>query len=224
MTENNKSRCKALLTIYDHFANWAKDFDFACEKGCATCCTQSVTMTTLEGELIYDFIMTNKPELISLLENLPENSPAPATTTNQFAAACFSEKEVEHETAWDLSPCVFLRENCCTIYPVRSFMCRSFGSRIRCEESGEAYVDPLFLTLNTIIMQCIEHLDQGRPWGNMNTILRSIANRKTNASIQNTCSELLAEPIPGFLIPPDEADKLHNQIKALLDIITNSLQ
>jgi Fe-S-cluster containining protein len=219
MTPSSLNPRKSLLAIYDHFEYWAQEFDFACEKGCATCCTQSVTMTTLEGELIHEYIMTGKPELIALLKNLPKNSPTPATTTNQFAAACFSGKDVDHVTEWNMSPCVFLQNNCCTIYQVRSFMCRSFGSRIRCRESGEAQVDPLFLTLNTVIMQCIEHLDQGRPWGNLNTILRSLTGNKITAPKINNHSKLLAEPIPRFLIPPDEADKLHNQVSTLLGII-----
>lgn len=42
-----------LLQIYDHFDTWARDFDFACKEGCATCCTRSVTMTTLEPGAVY---------------------------------------------------------------------------------------------------------------------------------------------------------------------------
>jgi Fe-S-cluster containining protein len=223
MSAKQRDRSEDLWKIYSLFEKWAGDFDFSCEKGCSTCCTRSVTMTVLEGELIHDHVTADRPELSALLDNLPENCPAPATTTNQFAAACYAGREVNHETAWDLSPCVFLRENCCTIYPVRPFMCRSFGSRIRCEESGEARVDPLFLTLNTIIMQCIEHLDQGRPWGNMNTILRLLSNRKEGAPMMCPKPALLcSEPVPGFLVPPEEGDQLHGRIKTLLDIISGS--
>ncbi len=223
MADKNSKRLKALLKIYDHFDTWAQEFDFACEKGCSTCCTQSVTMTTLEGELIYEYIMTRKPDLVTLLDNLPENSPAPSTTTNQFAAACFAGIDVDHETAWNLSPCIFLQENFCTIYPVRSFMCRSFGSRIRCEDSGEAVVDPVFLTLNTIIMQSMEHLDQGHSWGNLNMILRSLDARKKNvAEAQKVSKTLISQPVPGFLIPPDEAGKLQNQVNTLRDILKGS--
>lgn len=220
MSEQTAARQKALLKIYDHYRKWAGEFDFACDKGCATCCTQSVTMTTLEGELIYEYIRTDKPELLPLLNSLPENSPVPATTTNRFALACLRGIDIgEEDPSWNLDPCVFLHENCCTVYPVRSFMCRSFGSRVKCDESGSAEVEPLFLTLNTVVMQCIEHIDQGRPWGNLNTILRSLKETGDNVSEPVNQPGLLAEPIPGLLIPPDETDKLSHQLNTLLGII-----
>jgi Fe-S-cluster containining protein len=181
MSEQTTASHKALLKIYDLYRKWAGEFDFACEKGCATCCTQSVTMTTLEGELIYAFIRNARPELLPVLNSLPENSRTPSTTTNRFALACLQGKDIDEENSfWNLSPCVFLKESCCSIYPVRSFMCRSFGSRVKCQDSGTAEIEPLFMTLNTVIMQCIEHLDQGRPWGNMNTILRLLAEVENN--------------------------------------------
>jgi Fe-S-cluster containining protein len=216
--EQTASNRKALLDIYSNYDIWAEDYDFACEKGCATCCTQSVTMTTLEGELIHDYIVT-EPDLPALLEELPENSPAPATTTNSFALACMQGMEGdENNDPWNLDPCKFLKDNCCSIYPVRPFMCRSFGSQVKCHLSGSAEITPLFLTLNTVIMQCIEHLDQGRPWGNMNAILRNLGRKGGN---ERKCHQPLplSRPIPGFLIPPDEADRLSHQVHILLKII-----
>lgn len=176
-------------------------------------------MTMLEGELIHDYIISEKPELLDMLRKLPP-SALNQETTNQFAAACLREEEsVEDVDTWDMSPCVFLRENCCTIYPVRSFMCRSFGSRVPCDKTGEAEIEPLFLTLNTIILQCIEHLDQGRPWGNMNTILTLVEKEKSGKPIVQEMNYRIAEPIPGFLITEDEAASLQNQMQTLLNII-----
>lgn len=208
-----------LLTIYKLYTNWAKGFDFACQKGCSTCCTQSVSMTTLEGELIRDYIKTNKPELLDTLKNLPA-SFLNQKTTNQFAAACLREEEGEEESeSWEMTPCAFLQNNCCTIYPVRSFMCRSFGSKTPCDMKGEAEIEPLFLTLNTIILQCIEHLDRGRPWGNMNTILQIAENAGSSDASKQKKIFRISEPIPGFLILPDESVALENQLQKLLKII-----
>jgi len=208
-----------LLTIYKLYSNWAKEFDFACQKGCSTCCTQSVSMTTLEGELIRDYIKTNKPELLDTLKNLPA-SFLNQKTTNQFAAACLREEEGEEESeSWEMTPCAFLQNNCCTIYPVRSFMCRSFGSKTPCDMKGEAEIEPLFLTLNTIILQCIEHLDRGRPWGNMNTILQIAENAGSSDASKQKKIFRISEPIPGFLILPDESVALENQLQKLLKII-----
>lgn len=210
---------QALLQIYKLFSLWAEDFDFACQKGCSTCCTQSVSMTTLEGELIYDFIINEKPELVQPLDDLPTSSLNPKTT-NQFAAACLQEKDQEDDVeAWNLTPCFFLQDECCAIYPVRSFMCRSLGSSIPCDKGGEAEMDPLFLTLNTVILQSIEHLDQGRPWGNMYTILKMIRDSSPEEGNGWSSNVRISEPIPGFLIPPEEAEQIQNQLQTLLKII-----
>lgn len=210
---------KNLLTIYTLYADWAEEFDYACHQGCATCCTQSVSMTMLEGELIHEYIRTERPELMAILDALPEGAATPKTT-NQFAAACLREEEDGDEPdSWNMAPCVFLRENCCTVYPVRSFMCRSFGSRVPCGLRGEAEVEPLLLTLNTVILQCLEHLDQGRPWGNMNTILRLVQEIRPGESGRLKENMRISGPIPGFLIPPDETAAMHNKLQALLEII-----
>lgn len=214
------SQLNILSTIYALYEQWAKAFVFVCRKGCATCCTRSVTMTTLEGELIYEYLTRQRPDVLPRLATLPDNSPVPRTTTNQFAAACLRGEDIAEDTgSWDLTPCVFLQDGSCTIYPVRSFMCRSFGSRIRCDEQGEAEVEPLFLTLNTVIMQCIEHLDHGRLWGNMNTVLRRIAANSKGKKTQEEYAGPVAQPIPGFLLLPREEAALREKMKILLRLL-----
>ena len=42
-----------MVAIYDQFID---DYDLACEKYCAHCCTANVTMTTLEGFRIFDHL------------------------------------------------------------------------------------------------------------------------------------------------------------------------
>ena len=208
-----------LQKIYNLFSLWAEDFEFACHKGCSTCCTQSVSMTMLEGELIYAYIKSEKPELLETIRALPDSNLNPITT-NQFAAACLQEKVPEEDgNKWDMTPCVFLKDSCCAIYPVRSFMCRSLGSRVPCDLKGEAEMDPLFLTLNTVILQCIEHLDQGRPWGNMNIILQMVAADHESSEKPKEKGIRISQPMPGFLIPPEEINQVENQLKILLRIV-----
>lgn len=208
---------ESLLQIYALYDRWAGEFDLACRKGCATCCTQSVTMTTLEGELMVDYLLA-RPDLLPLPASIPGNGYAPPTTTNQFAAACLRrEYSDEPSPAWDLAPCLFLKDNCCVVYPVRPFMCRSFGSTVRCDRTGTAEIEPFFLTLNTVILQCIEHLDRGRPWGNMYAVLRSVGKRK--ADTEEITGLLIAEPIPGFFIPPDEKDRIQGCLRSLLTLL-----
>ncbi|HBI14305.1 MAG TPA: hypothetical protein DDY20_02100 [Desulfobulbaceae bacterium] len=214
-----------LSAIFALYEKWAGTFVLACRKGCATCCTQSVTMTTLEGDLIHEFLARQRPDFIPLLAALPGNSRAPLATTNQFAAACLRGEDIAADPgSWDLTPCVFLRDGICSIYPVRPFMCRSFGSRVRCDEQGEAEVEPLFLTLNTIVMQCIEHLDQGRPWGNMNTVLRQKAAGKTGKETMHRAIEQMARPIPGFLLLPEEKAALQEKLQTLLHLLGQQRQ
>ena len=176
-------------------------------------------MTTLEGELIHEYLSGQRPDLFSLLATLPAESQAPALTTNQFAAACLrGEAMAEPPAVWDLTPCIFLRDGCCVIYPARPFMCRGFGSRVRCDLQGAAEVEPLLLTLNTVIMQCIEHLDQGRPWGNMNLILRAASAEAEGGHAPAPCDQRLAQPLPGFLLLPEEEAALAGQLRTLVHL------
>ena len=45
-----------LHTVYEVYSSWVDRFPLECQKGCASCCTQSVTMTSLEGGEILAFI------------------------------------------------------------------------------------------------------------------------------------------------------------------------
>ena len=91
---------QGLLAIYKLFDLWAEDFTFACQPGCSACCTQSVSMTMLEGELIIDYIKSEKPQLLETISKLPTGRFNPLTTT-QFAAACLQEKNPEEEDTWE---------------------------------------------------------------------------------------------------------------------------
>jgi len=210
-----------LAAIYSLYAQWVKPYAFACRKGCAACCTRSVTMTTLEGEMISAYLAGQRPDLLSLLDDLPDTLPTTGPTTNQFAAACLRGEELPEEPGhWDFTPCIFLYNGSCAIYPVRPFMCRSFGSRVRCKEGGEAEIEPLLLTLNTVIMQCIEHLDQGRPWGNMNSLLRRItAHAEKEGTGYFLAEKTQSLPIPGFLLLPEERIALREQIAQLMRLL-----
>lgn len=222
---NDDIKREMLRAVYAAHGEWADAKSFACVKGCAHCCTQSVTMTSLEGEMIlarcdkegsrqdfFDGIARNK-----------YSGTKPQYTTNQFARLCLEGREtVLGEMSWRLTPCPFLRDNCCTIYPVRPFGCRSFGSVVNCAEQGSAEVEPVVVTINTVLMQIIEHIDQGRQWGNMLDILYLLgregnaASSATNGGHRGLKAELpVSEPIPGFLVPPEE----EHQVRHLMDAL-----
>ncbi len=218
---------KTLFTLYREFENWSNQLTFACQKGCANCCTQNVTMTQLEGELILQFIRTKKMEVwfANALETLHEIHP-PSITANDYAAACLQGQEVEPGGKDNPTACPFLENECCKIYVVRPFGCRCFGSLTRCTPGQTALLPEYYITASTAIMQIIENLDQGRYWGNIIHTLLSLCDREENQHISQLLDDpsiilhsqklmLRAKPLPGFLIPKED----HKHVSMLLDTI-----
>ena len=56
---NLEQRLNVLNKIYGLYNDVVKNLDVACKKSCAACCTPNVTMTTLEGYLIADHMISN---------------------------------------------------------------------------------------------------------------------------------------------------------------------
>ena len=206
-----------LHAIYGIYADWVSRFPLVCQKGCAACCTQSVTMTSLEGEIILDGIRELEREKW-LFEKLAQTTPGESRslmTTNQFAEACLKQLEVDNETLcdWDLSPCIFLEDAGCSIYELRPFGCRSFGSLVRCRPEGSAEITPIHLTVNTVFSQIIEHLSSGSGhWSSMTDILHSLADKEPTLFEKHL---LPARPVPGLLLEPQEVQEVQSLLKRL---------
>lgn len=207
-----------LESLYQIYADWVAGLPFVCRQGCAACCTQSVTMTSGEGAVMVAFLekigQRTAAEAALAGVHLPAVSAAgrPAMTTNQFAASCLAREELPwaEPAAWNFAPCIFLAHDSCSIYPARPFGCRSFGSFVPCEQAGTAELPGMLLTVNTVMLQVIEHLySNGGWWGNMNDILRQQLGQEkaTGADLRP------AVPVPGFLLEPAEKQT----ILALLD-------
>jgi len=202
-----------LTALYAAFAEWAEKFAFACRKGCATCCTRSVTMTSLEGEGIMAFLtaMDRLAELAAPAFQTTVNL-ASQCTTNTFVGAHLRGESVDEAESWDLRPCPFLKKEACTIYPVRPFGCRLFASLDPCSVSGVAEMPPGYLAGATAMLQCIEHLDNGGAWGIMTEVLSGLNTGRTNGFGEPTA------PIPGFLIAPDEHALVEPLLQGLLTL------
>jgi Fe-S-cluster containining protein len=212
-------RKELLLTIYGVYAEWVRRFPLACRKGCDACCTQSVTMTSLEGEVILDGIRELNREAW-LAEKLAQTTPIksrPLMTTNHFAEACLKQLDVDSHMlcSWDFNPCIFLEDSSCSIYELRPFGCRSFGSFIRCRPEESAEIAPIHLTVNTVFCQIIEHLssDNGY-WSSMTDILQSLAEIEPRRSEKYL---LPARPIPGLLLEPQEVRVVRSLLKRLAE-------
>lgn len=56
MNNSTTSKQKLLHALYDQAAEIYADTKWSCKKGCSSCCTQSVTITTLEGRVILEYL------------------------------------------------------------------------------------------------------------------------------------------------------------------------
>ncbi len=212
---DSEMKQQVLQSITTVFEQWLAQWDFHCTKGCCVCCTQNVTMTSLEGDRIVSWVRKNRGDnwFNERLEPLGEVSD-PGPTTNRFATLCFEDQNFEHQAQPSLSSCPFLKERLCTIYAARPLSCRCFVSFEQCGESQPAVVHDYILSASTAVMQIIEHLNQGGRWGNMLDLLRLTTGCCNNdGQLENRVKKCL--PLPGFLIPPED----YEQVQPLLESI-----
>lgn len=214
-----------LLHLYDIFDDYVKSyFEVACIKGCASCCTQNVTLTTLEAFLILeDLRQTGKPHALSRLEM---SSPAlfrPRYTINDLALACFNRQEPPgEEPGPELGSCPLLENDLCPVYESRPFACRSFLSLRPCQPAGQADVPSRLISVITACQQVIEHLDMGGSFGNLTDLLFLLAHEDNSAryALDEALSVLDlpgTKPLPGFLIPPHDASFVQPFLARLFD-------
>jgi Fe-S-cluster containining protein len=209
----------ALQAIYSFHEELLGRWSFTCRQGCSTCCTQSVTMTGLEGEHLLGYLQ--RQQEMGILERSVRSRPSgqPQLTTNQFAAACLQGHALNAEPeGWDLTPCPFLKNNCCRAYQARPFGCRALASLGSCDVIGAANTPPLLLSVNIMLMQVIEHLDQGGLWGNMLEVLACLAAPPSGQDDTLPFRLLTNRPCPGFLAIPGEEEELCRLQKELFSM------
>jgi Fe-S-cluster containining protein len=209
-----------LKNIYSSFADWSSRQQQACKKGCSTCCTQNVNITAVEAELILDYLVENTLQSTAIRALTSTMTPSrPQQTINEFATDCFAGKDPIQEEEGGRDICPFLKDDLCTIYPVRPFGCRCFLSQHVCTKTMPALVTNEYLTACTVISQLVEHLGQGEYYGNLLDVIQamldisryhSIAEITSNtAKVQAARAQTLtAKPLPGFLLPPEDADSV----------------
>jgi hypothetical protein len=214
---NLREKLDILHQLYDIYDAFSSELPVACVRGCAVCCTQNVTMTTLEGYRIIQHL--TDPRQRGLLERLPEGGAErrfqPAISTNELAAFCFRGEEPPQEaTDSPQEPCPFLSDSECLIYPERPFGCRCFISTQKCEAKGFARVDPFVISVNTLFLQFLEHVDAGGLFGNLTDILRRLSSEEerkryeTDGSFPEAGQTPVNHPIPGLLVPPAHQQRM----------------
>lgn len=203
-----------MVDIYDGFVG---EFDLACEKYCAHCCTANVTMTTLEGYRIISHLQ--KTGETQYLETIARQSHpdrfSPQVSINRMADICARDDDPpEEELNPEAGPCPILAKDACPLYAVRPFGCRGMVSARNCGQTGFADMDPFILTVNDVFLQYLEHVDAQGYTGNFADVMQfldSDENRQNYAAGQLGAppARLVAnQPVFVLMIPPEHRERV----------------
>ena len=234
--EYKVSPIQILHKLYQIHGTAMAKFPMVCKEQCADCCTGNVVATSIE--ISYLLSKLNSQEIAHLNTRIKDGFPGkryqPGMTTNGFAIQCMEEngpepEEEENDPSW--GKCPLLENGRCSVYEARPFGCRSMISELVCHDQGIAQVPPLALTLNTIFLQYIEHIDSKGFSGNLSDMvllylnqldvcsnggagalylsLENIENSdKTGGVIQNY-------KIPALMVPPEHRRDVESILKEI---------
>lgn len=217
-------KLKILDKIYAVYDKFAASQDLACQKHCDHCCTSAVTLTTLEGYKIIDRLTADsQTDFIQKINSISGNNRLrPQITTNRLARLCADGVEPPEEIS-DVNPhgCPILVDHLCPIYELRPFGCRCLVSRRRCRENGYAAMDDFILSVNTVFLQTIEHVDAEGCSGNLADVLQVMSIQQNRESYSNgklhcTSNRLIAnQPLEVLMIPPEHRRRIEPILQEL---------
>jgi len=204
-----------LYAVYDRFCHSLGDL--ACRKFCADCCSRHVTMTTLEGLHLLQGLDADQRRdcLATMARDADQDIFRPRWTTNQIATHCREGQDPpDDDVAHDGSHCSLLTDAACPLYAVRPFGCRCMVSRHSCRTQGYADVDDWVLTVNTVFLQTIEHVDRPGCFGNMQDVLRALGPEDQQAAYRDDRPPAEApglipnQPAPMLMVPPEHRERI----------------
>jgi hypothetical protein len=204
-----------LYAVYDRFCGSLGDL--ACRKYCADCCSRNVTLTTLEGLFLLRELPPDQGARLqsALADGVSGSRFRPRWTTNQMAGFCREGREPPEDVVdHDGSRCPLLVDEACSIYGLRPFGCRCMVSRHPCGARGYADMDDWVLTVNTVFLQMIEHIDRPGCFGNLQDVLPALAAQKARTAYADgrpPCGApgLIANhPAPMLMVPPEHQVKM----------------
>jgi Fe-S-cluster containining protein len=224
-----EQKLDVLNRIYGIYDAFARGLDVACRKYCAHCCTSNVSLTTLEG---YRLVHSREPDQLEHLQQCLE--PAfekrvfrPLLTTNRIAELCRQGREIPEEAFGDPAEiCPLLEENACPVYSLRPFGCRCLVSRVPCRESGTAEMPDFVLTVNTVFLQMIEHLDATGCTGNLADVLLCLLSAENRHAYEegrlscNATGLIGNHPLTVLMVPPEHRNRLQPILGALAKLST----
>lgn len=220
-------RLNVLKKIYRLYDDFFDDLEIACKKYCDGCCSLNVTMTTLEGYLIADHMVAHGPSdgFQKVQKAVSQKRFKPQTTTNRLSELCFQEKDLPEEKNHEFNgSCPLLKDGLCPIYAVRPFGCRCFVSKHDCRTEGYADVDPFVITVNTLFLQVIEHVDIMGFSGNFTDVLLLMASRENRDRyelnrLKTQSTGLISNlELKVLMIPPEHRIKVKPVLNALLNL------
>jgi Fe-S-cluster containining protein len=172
------ARLRVLKQIYAVYEDFSSTLESVCERCCDTCCTCNVTVTTLEGLYMLENMDDGvRCRFFSRLSDIKGfHRFRPKLSMNRMAVMCAEGEDFpEDQPDPACGACPFLEDRLCPVYPIRPFGCRCMVSKTRCADSGFAETDDLVVSVNTIFMQVIEHVDRDGCFGNMLDVLSELS-------------------------------------------------
>jgi Fe-S-cluster containining protein len=148
----------------------------------------------------------------------------PKITTNQLANLCAQGIEPPEEERSEWRPCPFLNNGLCPIYAARPFGCRCLLSRHDCGKEGYADMDDYVLSVNTVFLQIMEHMDAYGCTGNLLDVLVVMASEEIRQAYEdNSLKCSAAGLIPNqalnvLMIPPEHRTKMEPILNSLRKI------
>jgi len=222
-----EKRLSVLDKIYSIYDKFAATLDLACHKSCAHCCTTHVTLTTLEGYwLLGGLPLESKADLREKLRTDRDTGRfRPQMTTNQLAdfyARGFYPPDASHRATE--KTCSLLNDRLCLLYEFRPFGCRCLVSKYNCAEIGYAEIDDFVLSVNTVFMQTIEHLDINGCTGNLTDLLEVMQNTQNWTTYEKgalSCQDnglVRNHALTVLMIPPEHRARMQPILEKLRQI------
>ncbi len=212
-------KLRVLETLYAWHDEVADSFGpWACARGCSTCCTSLVTLTTLEAAYLWD--RYSEPVRERLRKRKWEFSLPPlGMTVNERASLCGAREDFEDDAPpEDISVCPLLDDGRCMCYEARPLMCRMMLSSISCDTSGHAEMPSRLLSLTTVCQQLAEHFDRDGWSGYMVHMLPILGETDFLEAYRAGVTGAGAKNLrrnrsnPGLLVPPEDRPQIQSWI------------
>lgn len=221
---NLSIRLKILDRLYALYDEFIGSLDVACQKYCAHCCNRNVTLTTLEGYRFVEYAESCRQSawLQAVKSASYKKRFQPKITTNTIAEFCMHDRCLpDEELPLKCEPCPLLSKDKCLLYKVRPFGCRCMISKRDCHETGFAEIDEFGVSVNTVFLQTIEHLDYDGYSGNLTDILLCLATEKNRYAYRTKTLPFTNwglipnQPMRVLMIPPEHREKMKPILQAL---------